>query len=971
MSLFILYILIYIFYFTQNQNINITIENNNTYNNNTYNNNTINNDTSNINSTFIIPNCKIINTSNSKCQECEENFILVNGECPCYDRNCLKCSSSYYGGCSECKFGFILSSIDNSCRCKIKNCLFCSDNSCDHCEFNYTLKDGKCIKSSNDSLLCNDLNCKICSNSFEGSCLICKDGYELFKGKCRKNPISNIYINNTYLCPDGYFSVENGCNLNCLGQKCDKKNDLCENSCLKCNNYILSEKLNCHLDDYCEDKNCMQCRSKENGYCDRCNIGYFLRKGKCFKCLDKNCLNCDYTEIGWCNSCKNGFELIDGKCYNQSDNEATPEEEIIIIFNNNDDSDYNISESSNDEIEIDDMFSSIIDSSFDKENNSNKNLFYEDSSDSEFFYNSDDNKKLRLLNYNNRKLNKNFFSSSSSNNKNNVNSFARNDFLKYNINSKNIKISSSSSNKNDKIFNRNLEKNPKNISDDSSLSEKEEETNISIIITPKTCLKKLLKVDDYCVECNKNYTQIKGKCIKCSLENCNKCSLDNNCALCNPSYSLIYNKTLKKYVCIKNIGLVEHCNSYDEKDNKTCLSCEPFFSLNSSNNECVFDKMLEHQISYEIMSSNFEYNRIKTCEYGNYFNKETNSCTNCNDKNCKFCTFQIGCIFCKRGYHLIMGKCLNSTQFKNVTIEGCKIYDNEGNCLYCEKECDLSENKCDCNKSYLLSYLLFIIFIGIAIIFFVIIIIIFLRQDMKYLNIINNQINNDEENEKLMKRNRNLIESKKLQKELINEIESKDKLIEKCSHCKKEKAIFKLIPCNHFMCVDFSSEFFKENKIEDLIDKYNNNYNSKEISDSIDNDENYINDINNNNNNIINVNENVSIKESEFFLTDYKCLICNKKISFIKRVAYKCDICFEITSKIFYFICHQLYRCNLKVCKNCYNKIIELQKCPSCRNDIIIHNNKSNLVGDGENSNEKNNENNSDKINDNIEKKIK
>jgi hypothetical protein len=131
---------------------------------------------------------------------------------------------------------------------------------------------------------------------------------------------------------------------------------------------------------------------------------------------------------------------------------------------------------------------------------------------------------------------------------------------------------------------------------------------------------------------------------------------------------------------------------------------------------------------------------------------------------------------------------------------------------------------------------------------------------MKYLNIINNQINNDEENEKLMKRNRNLIESKKLQKELINEIENKDKLIEKCSHCKKEKAIFKLFPCKHFMCVDFSSEFFKENKIEDLIDKYNNNnnnnFNSNEISNSnnIYFEENYINNNINNINNIYNNN---------------------------------------------------------------------------------------------------------------------
>ena len=687
------------------------------------------------------------------------------------------------------------------------------------------------------------------------------------------------------------------------------------------------------------------------------------------------------------NENQSSFEDID----DSYDNSSSSYKKIICEDSSSDDSDSNCYvidihdnnnnyEKSSDNYEYDNSSSSDYDSYY---NSSFSNENY----DSEFFSseNSDNNEDLRLLNCKNRKLNSNFniYSSSFSSlidsiNKNDEDSFSSStisDSLEENNNSSSY--SSSFSYNSDNITNQNSNSYIKNNDlDDSSstLSEKEEEANINIIITPKICLKKLLNVEDYCVECNKNYTQINGKCIKCSLENCNKCSLDNNCAICDPSFSLIYNKTLKKYVCIKNYGSIEHCNSYDEdNENKTCLSCEPFFSLNSFKNECVFDNMLENEISYEIMSSNFEYNRIKTCEIGNYYNKETNSCTNCNDKNCKFCAFSIGCIFCKNGYHLIMGKCLNSTQFKNVTIEGCKIYDNEGNCLFCEKECNLSENKCDCKNSYLLSYLLFIIFIGICIIFFIIIIIIFLRQDMKYLNIINNQINNDEENEKLMKRNRNLIESKKLQKELINEIENKDKLIEKCSHCKKEKAIFKLIPCNHFMCVDFSSEFFKENKIEDLIDKYNNNnFNSNDITNSnnIYFEENYINNNINNVNN--NNNEDVSIKENKNFMTNYKCLICNKNIYFIKRVAYKCDICFEITSKIFYFICHELYRCNLKVCKNCYNKIIELQKCPSCRNDIIIQkkNNNNNLIHFSENSNIKNNENNNNNY-DNIEKKRK
>ena len=78
--------------------------------------------------------------------------------------------------------------------------------------------------------------------------------------------------------------------------------------------------------------------------------------------------------------------------------------------------------------------------------------------------------------------------------------------------------------------------------------------------------------------------------------------------------------------------------------------------------------MLENEISYEIMSSNDEYNRLTTCEYGNYYDQNSKKCENCNDKNCKLCYPTVGCIFCKTGFHMIMGKCLNSTQFKNVTI---------------------------------------------------------------------------------------------------------------------------------------------------------------------------------------------------------------------------------------------------------------------------------------------------------------
>ena len=47
-------------------------------------------------------NCKKISLKNRfECIECKENYTLLNGQCPCYDRNCLSCSSSYFAGVAD------------------------------------------------------------------------------------------------------------------------------------------------------------------------------------------------------------------------------------------------------------------------------------------------------------------------------------------------------------------------------------------------------------------------------------------------------------------------------------------------------------------------------------------------------------------------------------------------------------------------------------------------------------------------------------------------------------------------------------------------------------------------------------------------------------------------------------------------------------------------------------------------------
>lgn len=258
-------------------------------------------------------NCKNF-YKNFDCVECKSGYTLLNGDCPCYDPNCETCSSSLPGACSLCKYPFKLNTQTNSCSCNIDHCLFCSEQGCDQCEIGYILNNGICIDDTDYK--CYDSHCHFCLNSKEGSCKKCFDGYNLESGKCFQNPTLLILIDKDILCPEGYFSIGNGCNKNCLDAECS--DSVCINECLSCHNNVLTEKLNCKPDNYCVDPHCISCRNINIGFCDKCEIGYRLEFGSCVKCEDPNCLNCDYTLDGKCNSCKNQYYLINGTCYSKN-----------------------------------------------------------------------------------------------------------------------------------------------------------------------------------------------------------------------------------------------------------------------------------------------------------------------------------------------------------------------------------------------------------------------------------------------------------------------------------------------------------------------------------------------------------------------------------------------------------------------------------------------------------------------------
>lgn len=749
----------------------------------------------------------------SICLKCEEGYALLNGQCVCYDRNCNKCKSSFYGACTECEPGYALSA-DNTCRCNIPHCLLCDDEVCNVCEKGYSLTNSNTSCEFNLFYktygFCNDTNCDICTTNLFGACIKCKDGYNLVNGTCIINPSLGRYFSGNILCPKNYISAGKGCNQMCLGAKCGNDNSnnnsphymTCENNCLYCKQGILYENLNCYMTGFCYDKKCTRCRTDKIGMCDRCEVGYRLLYGRCEeKCKDKNCLNCDYTNDGSCNWCKNGYALIDGKCYIKRQDYSS--NELYKLY----------------EKEI-------------------KN--YADP-------------------YNITYLEKGIF--------------------EIYIGNSTITL------------------------DYSSLLDDFHYNKFYEICKIQNCSSCLLYNDNYCTTCSKGFTSVSGNCIKCNISKCSLCLTENICNRCEAEYVLINNQ------CIKNLLTIPFCLKYDQKEN--CIQCEDNYLLYEG--KCNLNSTYTQNTSYEKLSCTDDSIRSQICLHGYYY--KNFNCINCFDKNCFFCYEGIGCIICENGYNLIDGRCLKNAEF-NETVENCISYDYDGKCIGCDTFCILKEEECNCK---IISKIVIYILIGVLILIIVIIILIIFKQRLSVRKI-----------ERLSEYNLELIEENKITEKELALLSENDKKLKKCYYCKKEIAQYRL-SCGCLFCKD---------DFKDIIDGLNS---SNMINNSIDNSNN--NNITTNNNiNIIINKKREKFKWRKSFKPDNslntssaskikkgKCPFCHLDCEDYHQIAHQCDICFDITTKIFHFKCG----CALRVCKICFNKIIVNKKCPGCRKNIL------------------------------------
>ena len=885
-------------------------------------------------------NCKNYNKQLSICEQCNQNYTLLNGECVCYDRNCKKCSSSFYGGCTECYSGYSLS-LYNECQCKISHCLLCDDEKCNICEQGYSLtnNDAQCIFNYTMRNLgyCIDQNCDICLNKNNFSCIKCNDGYNLINGNCEKNPSLELYFDGNMICDKNYISGGNGCNKVCLGAECDKSNPElmnCDNSCVYCKHGILYDVNNCKPQNYCFDKNCIKCRTKEEGTCDKCDVGYKLYKGGCEKkCDDVNCLNCDYTLDGSCNWCKKGFLLIDGKCFekrrgyskneiinyykdlildyvcNLSYNDSESEKNCSFLGNNENES-FN-----NDEDYYQNKGEDINRNDINRENYYNEKNYKNHSINKNIFLNKTNKNNLSSKNH----KNKNYYNKNTlniyPNHINNLDIFSKNSKRRINNSTEYEKVNNSI---NDTIRNNNA-KNKNNTQDTnpidydflyhSLLYEINDLINVlyqqkfSTICNINNCFSCLINNSNYCIECENSFSLLKGKCIPCDISDCSICYSNNTCIRCKENYILINNK------CVKNAGNIQFCLKYLTENQ--CLQCEDNYILN--NNICMLDKIITQNLSYPVLSCSNDNLRQKTCIQKYYYTEE--ECKKCYDNNCNFCYDNVGCIICQEGTSLIDGRCLKSTEF-NETVEDCISYDYDGKCLSCSSMCLLKENICDC--SYL-SNLLFKILI-IAFIVIIIIAIILVTFQKTFFKICKKKITNNDDS--------SIIDDLKINTTEINYIQNLDDKLEICSYCKIETALFKL-SCGCYLCKEDFNRIPISNKSANLSENNNN-----------------INIINNRSTNDINENlrEKFDIRSSleknntsNSNLDEHKgavCPVCLEENITFSRVAYRCEICFDITSRVFHFNCD----CSISVCKLCFNKIIETKRCPCCRKNLVTNN---------------------------------
>jgi hypothetical protein len=267
-------------------------------------------------------------------QKCNEHCLGEPYICDPKTGECEKCEPLYYG--KQCE------NEAKIAHCKEVN----KTGECIKCEDTYYLLKGECIKCSSNCTdsLCEDITgqCFSCLN-INSYGKYCEQICSKFCQKNETNYICNRDSGSCYYgcvstgnfsdekcenCEQGFYPIEDGCNLECSDNCEDKLGCRQEDgSCTACKIGFWGEQCTKDCDVTCEKRECQ----REDGTCSKCIDGYYKSKNnKCEKC-PPNCNTC--TDENKCTSCIENFygenkcekrcsshcqgkscEIKDGKC---------------------------------------------------------------------------------------------------------------------------------------------------------------------------------------------------------------------------------------------------------------------------------------------------------------------------------------------------------------------------------------------------------------------------------------------------------------------------------------------------------------------------------------------------------------------------------------------------------------------------------------------------------------------------------
>lgn len=197
------------------------------------------------------------------------------------------------------------------------------DYQCSECNHRYYLKT---VTSKHNVCVAYDIaNCRLqygVANADTPTCQICEYGWQLSANKqtCDKVHVDNClyydYLHNEcFVCKEGYYLNLTGASPTCSQYKEIENCHLRSPISNKCENCILGYVLDGKL-GLCVRNTIPYCQISSStliGFCDICQVGYELNRGKCLRYDTEN--NCDTeNEKGECTSCFPGYQLVDNVC---------------------------------------------------------------------------------------------------------------------------------------------------------------------------------------------------------------------------------------------------------------------------------------------------------------------------------------------------------------------------------------------------------------------------------------------------------------------------------------------------------------------------------------------------------------------------------------------------------------------------------------------------------------------------------